>query len=105
MNTARSLFDPEPPARRGEPTQAEAAAFIRDRAPTLRERVLGYIRSRTRIPAMGGATIEEIAAALDMKQSTVCGRVDELRKLGLIEDSGTKRATLAGVAAKVWRAL
>ncbi|MCW8128945.1 MAG: hypothetical protein KIS92_01045 [Planctomycetota bacterium] len=101
----RSLFDPEPPARRGESTQAEAAAYIRDKAPALRTRVLEYVRTCSRIPAMSGATIEEIAEATGIKQSSVCGRIDELKKLNLIFESDLRRATRAGVKAKVWRAV
>lgn len=93
-----SLFDLAPAARTGQITQQAAAASVAYRAPSMREKVLAYIKARTQ-----GATNEEISDALKMKIQTVCGRVNELQKLNAIEWRGELRATESGVQAKVWR--
>ena len=94
-----SLWDVQPAARAGQVTQQGAAAAVAGKAPAMRERVYVYVRAR-----LDGATNEEIADALKMKIQTVCGRVNELQKLGRSEWRGESRATCAGVKAKVWRA-
>lgn len=98
MPTGLALWDIAPPARRGEATQAAGAAAIAPRAPALRARVLAYIRSR----GESGATNEEISHALAMKLQSVCGRIGELRNLGLIFEARFRRENLSGVEAKVW---
>lgn len=107
MNAPKSLFDPLPPARRGEATQQEAARKVAAHAPGLRARVLDFIRSKGAL----GATIEEISDGTGIKQSSVCGRISELRDLQQIfhayldpcEGEGLYRKTKAGVNAKVWK--
>ena len=100
-HTGLALWDIAPPARRGEDTQAAGAAAIAPRAPGLRLKVLAFIRARVE----SGATNEEISAALTIRLCSVCGRVGELRELGLIHDSGLRRQGNSGVVAKVWRAV
>lgn len=95
--------DPRPPlpATGWASTSKAAAHAIREHAPTMRERVFEFIAERP-----DGATIEEIAEGLDMRQSSVCGRIAELARPAIgparITDSGRRRLTTARVEAKVW---
>ena len=76
-----SLFDrPQgPPAVRAR-TSIAAAEAIREMAGTLRCKVFVYIVEQ----GDRGATRQEIADALEMRIQTVCGRVGELLRMGLI---------------------
>jgi len=84
-----------PPAQRVR-TSIAAAEAIADMAGTLRGRVLEWITWQE-----NGATREEIADALNLKLQTVCGRCNELLKMGLIFDSGRTRLTSSGRSAVV----
>lgn len=96
------LFAENPPARRGQATQQAAAWMIRSHAASARARVLSYIESKRAT----GATIEELSICLGMKESTVCGRISELRdRYELIVDSGQRRRTSSGAEAIVWIAV
>jgi hypothetical protein len=88
-----------PPAVRSR-TSIAAAEAIAEMAPTLRGRVYQAIVGR----GESGATREELAAELDLRLATVCGRCRELTTMGLIYDSGTTRQTNSGRAAVVLRA-
>jgi hypothetical protein len=101
MNAAPAsptLWDIAPPARAGHRTQAGGARAIAARAPTIRERVLAYIRARRE----SGATNEEISNAVGLRIQTVCGRMGELKARGEIRDSGATRENVSGVQAIVW---
>lgn len=87
-----------PPARPECRTQVAASNAVAPYTPTMRERVLAYLLER----GSEGATIEEIAGALGMRVSSVCGRVNELRKVDRIRDRGVTRANQSGVQAIVW---
>lgn len=93
---------PLPPTGWATPSKAAAHA-IREHAPTMRERVFDWLADR----GERGATIEEIATALSMRQASVCGRIAELARpevgAARIMDSGQRRPTSSGVSAKVWR--
>jgi predicted transcriptional regulator len=67
-------------------TSIAAAEAIRDMAPTMRGKVFGYLCG-----AANGATRQEIADGLGMRLQTVCGRVGELKKMGLIWDGDETR--------------
>lgn len=104
MKSQLDLFaDPRPPLPPSgwADTSKRAAHAIREHAPTMRERVFDFIATR-----VDGATIEEIADGLDMKQASVCGRIAELARPAIgaarIVDSGRRRKTSSGVEAKVW---
>jgi hypothetical protein len=86
---------PDTPGHRGGRTQRAAVAGIAPRVKTTRERVLDHIRACGAV----GATRPEIAAALDIKLQTVCGRVRELSLAGAIKDSGHDRAGCAAMVA------
>lgn len=91
-----SLFAPRPPAQMHSGPSLEASDAIRPKAGRLRERVLAHLR------AHGGATDDEIQAALDMPPSTQRPRRVELVRAGLVRDSGEKRKTRSGRRAAVW---
>jgi len=61
-------------------TSIAAAEAIAEMAPTLRGKVYEYLASRQ----SAGATRQEIADGLKMKLQTVCGRVGELKDMGLV---------------------
>lgn len=49
-----------------------------------------------------GATREQIHLGTGLKESAVCGRIDQLRKLGeIVEPNGMERKTSAGKAAQL----
>lgn len=57
------------------------------------------------IVAMDGATIAEIGRELAAQNSSVSGRITNLRDdFGYIEDSGEKRAAISPVPGVIWRA-
>jgi hypothetical protein len=77
-------------------TSIAAAEAIREMAPTLRGKVYGYIAACGEL----GATRQEIAdnMVLDpqdptkrMKLQTVCGRVGELKGMGLVWEGSESR--------------
>ncbi len=110
MDLQLSLFGPaRPPRRRIDAvkpalgkaeTSREAAASI-EGSPAARQRqqVLGELRRR----GEAGATRQELAHALGLGEASVCGRVDELIRLGEAFQAGVRRKTTSGrSAAVVW---
>jgi hypothetical protein len=82
----------------GTPTSKDAAADIREHAPTLRAKVLAFVASRGDY----GATSQEIEMMLDMPGNTVRPRLVELREHGTIAASMFTRLTTSGRRAVVW---
>ena len=78
-------------------TSIEAALFVAPRTGTLRRKVYDYIK------AAGGATDDEIQAALDMDGNTERPCRVELVNAGIVADSGIRRR-LDGRPRIVWRA-
>lgn len=90
----------EPPAHRNAPpgTSSVAARRIRAHAPTQRAEVLEVVARS----GEHGATGAEIESALPtMSPHSVSPRLNELRTLGLIVNSGRKRNTPSGRPATV----
>lgn len=84
-------------------TSRAAFDHIEPRRGTCCARVFDFIASH----GFHGATIEEVATALDMAVVTTCGRVNDLHttriyKKPLICDSGRTRTTKGGRQAIVW---
>ena len=79
-------------------TSREAAEQIEGDAGTLRQHVLKFLQQCGKL----GATDEEIQRALKMNPSTERPRRIELRKGGLVVDSGRYRLTRSKRRATVW---
>lgn len=79
----------------GTDTSIAAARSLVDDVETLRSRVLEAIRRRP-------STCDELETTLDLSHQTCSARVWELRRLGLVVDSGDRRRTRSGRAAKIW---
>ncbi len=90
----------KPPSHHHAPagTSSVAAARIGPQVRTQRERVRAFIASR----GPEGATDDEGEAALAMRPQSYTPRRRELVKLGLVVDSGRRRATASGRPAAVW---
>lgn len=81
----------------GNAESAEANDSIAAVKPTLRKRVVEYVRSR----GTDGATSDEIEVALGMRHQTASARITEAKQLGLLEKTGTRRPTRSGHSAAV----
>ena len=85
------------PFQRHSPTSRAAAKSMEGRAPTLRDQVLEYIRSR----GVMGATDQDIQVTLGIPGSTERPRRVELLERHLIRQEGTRK-TASGRKAAVW---
>lgn len=83
------------------PTSREAARRIKRHAPTQRQRILGCIAEA----GAPGRIAEETATILRLRIQSTTARINELRRLGLIVDSGRRRPTSSGRQAIVWVAV
>ncbi|HXH05393.1 MAG TPA: hypothetical protein VNI83_02265 [Vicinamibacterales bacterium] len=90
-----------PPYQRHSDTSRAAAYSMRDRAPTVRERIYVFMRDR----GAYGATRDEVEVALGLRMQTVNGRIAELKAAGLIRETDMKRATRSGRLAHVFVAV
>ncbi len=87
----------EAPYQARSETSRSAAALVRPRAKPQRERVLDHLR------AAGPRTMHELHEELRIPLQSICGRISELKELGLVCDSGATRETPSGKRASVWR--
>ena len=87
---------PHAPAARPADTSREARDVIEPSVAEYRQKCLAVL-------AGGDYTADEIAARLNRSILYVRPRCAELNKLGLIEDSGIRRANSSGRKAIVWR--
>lgn len=89
-----------PPARRNAPhgTSRPTGDRIAEPARDLRARVLAHIVASGEY----GSTDDEGETALTIKPQTYTPRRRELALLGLVRDSGRRRATESGRPAAVW---
>ena len=89
-------------------TSHDAAEAIRPNAGTLRRKILDLLTVKSYNPMDingeydPGLTDEEMQSATMMNPSTQRPRRIELQRMGLIQDSGRKRATKSGRKAVVW---
>jgi predicted ArsR family transcriptional regulator len=81
----------------GTDTSIEAAEKIEVRAGSMRAQVLDYL---TKAPAPRSA--DEIAAALGHDMLAIRPRITELRKAGMIVDSGERGKNKSGRKAILW---
>lgn len=88
------LFDSGQHAKQ---TRAIAAASAIEKAPSRRDRIESFIRSR----GPHGATRHEIAAAMDWPLSGVCSPVLAMLRDGRLIETGERRLTQYGSMAAV----
>lgn len=93
------MRDVRDPCRRkhGGDVESNAAFESRDRVRQ-REQVLHLIAARPE-----GATVDELAALLDVDSNAISGRFTELKTSGEIAWAGEKRRTRSGCLAKVFK--
>ena len=82
---------------RGSETSKEAAESIREKAPSMKQRVSAVLESRA-----NGLTDEELEQILEWRHQTVSARRRELVLEGAVKDSGRKRPTTSGRNATIW---
>jgi predicted transcriptional regulator len=99
MTAALPQTDMFAPPHSDRDTSLDAANAIRSVAGRLRLLVLNAIREQ----GGRGACNHELEAALGLAGNTVRPRVWELRRFGLVEDSGLRRPTPSGRQAVAWR--
>ncbi len=102
---SRSVTDsPSPPYQRKSRTSRAGSRHIRSDAPGLKDLLADALQNA----GERELTIQEAAQELErrrgktVKESTVCGRLSELREQGRALDSGRTRRGNAGVACVVW---
>ena len=89
---------PDAPGHRQVDTSVAAADAL---APKL-GRLQRLVQTTIRDAGLAGLTADELAARLEMDRSSVQPRTSELRRKGLIRDSGQRRANATGKKAIVW---
>ena len=82
-------------------TSSEALDSLKNKIPSIEERVYNFIESRRRV----GAICDEIEKCLSLKHQTASARITSLRKKGLIIDGGERRMTRSRRDAIVWVAV
>jgi hypothetical protein len=89
---------PDAPGHRGIDTSIEAAEHIASHSGRLQKLALATIREA----GAAGLTALELAARLQVDRFSIQPRTTELKRLGLIRDSGQRRQNPSGVNAIVW---
>ena len=89
---------PDAPGHRGVDTSIAAADAI---APKL-GRLQRLAETTIRAAGPDGLTADELAARLVMDRWSIQPRTTELRRKGIIRDSGRRRRNVTGKAAIVW---
>lgn len=92
---------PESPGHRGVETSIAAAA---DMAPKL-GRLQLLARHAIERAGFNGLTADELADALDCDRYSIQPRTSELRRKGMIADSGKRRRNASSKLAIVWIAV
>lgn len=80
-------------------TSLEALRSQKDKAPSDEAKILLWIKG-----SEVGATCDEVESCLRMSHQTASARIRDLRGLGRLVDSGSRRKTRTGRSAIVWRA-
>ncbi len=89
---------PDAPGHRNIDTSVAAADAIAPKLGRLQRMAETTIRDAGPL----GLTADELAARLDMDRWSIQPRTSELRRKGLIRDSGQRRQNATGKAAIVW---
>lgn len=87
---------PDAPGYKENTTSREAAESMKEDAETLRMAVYGALKHN------GGMTADETAEYLNRSILSIRPRFTELKKQGLIFDTGFRRKNASGKKAKVW---
>lgn len=89
---------PDAPGHRNVDTSIAAADALTPKLGRLQRMAEAAIRDAGWL----GLTADELAARLDLSRWTIQPRTSELRRKGLIRDSGQRRPNATGKAAIVW---
>ncbi|MES2119745.1 MAG: hypothetical protein V4513_04115 [Pseudomonadota bacterium] len=89
---------PDAPGHRNVETSIAAAEALAPRLGRLQRLAQGAIGDA----GPDGLTADELAARLEMDRWSVQPRTSELKRKGLIRDSGQRRANCTGKLAIVW---
>ena len=98
MSRMSELIYPDAPGFKVAGPSQLAAEKITPKSEKLRTFVLEEFERHP-----GGLTADEIATALNLSVLSVRPRVSELRRLGMIEQTGSRRTNESGMTATVWR--
>lgn len=89
---------PDAPGHRGVETSVAAAEALAPKLGRLQRAAAEAIRKA----GEAGLTADELAACLKLERWTIQPRTTELRRKGLIGDSGRRRPNVTGKRAIVW---
>jgi hypothetical protein len=89
---------PDAPGHRDVDTSIAAANALAPKLGRLQRMAEAAIREA----GLYGVTADELAARLDMDRYSIQPRTSELRRKGLIRDSGLRRPNATGKQAIVW---
>lgn len=89
---------PDAPGHRNVETSIAAALALAPKLGRLQNSALKGIRAA----GPNGLTADELAARLEMDRWSIQPRTSELRRKGLIRDSGQRRPNCTGKLAIVW---
>jgi hypothetical protein len=89
---------PDIPGHRGVDTSRSAAEAATPKCGPLQRLTLAAVTRRGAF----GATTDELADILEHQRWSIQPRTSELRRKGLIADSGLRRRNVTGKAAIVW---
>lgn len=94
-----TLTYPDGPGHRGVPTSVAAAGSL---APSYLKGSKLLIVALLHDRGENGATYDEIVAECGLPTPTVCGRMVELVRAGLVKNSGRTRNTASGRQARIY---
>ena len=89
---------PDTPGHRGIDTSVAAAEALAPKLGRLQRMAAAAIREA----GESGLTADELASRLDMDRWSIQPRTSELRRKGMIRDSGKRRPNATGKRAIVW---
>ena len=89
---------PDTPGHRGVDTSIAAASDLEPKLGRLQRRAEEAIREAGWL----GLTADELAAQLELDRWSIQPRTSELKRKGLIRDSGQRRPNVTGKRAIVW---
>lgn len=89
---------PDEPGHRGVETSIAAGEALKPKLGRLQRMAESAIRDAGRL----GLTADELAARLDMDRYSIQPRTSELKRKGMIRDSGQRRPNSTGKMAIVW---